>query len=409
MRRAALPLLLTLVLPAAAHADGNVTTTQTGESITIKGDAADNDFDVKHGTDAMGNDVLVIEGKNGTTINGQPKFEIQLDPDPNRFESLSIQNSSGGGDDVTVDLSGLPEGLRLDNLEVSGDPAGTTTIKNVRTTAKGDITVVPRGTIVVESCDAESLDIAGTGGGSVTVKECNIDKRVKVDTAINPIEITIQDSFFGDLKNKSGTPVNVQNRSQFRVLRSTGKKVSYSGNEGDNEVSFEDSSVEQVSLKLGDGADLVWFAGSTIEKVSLDGGPGDADCYDESVNGNVLGSVKTKGFEPCNVNLAFQNGAGTNALDPETWPSEAVAWRTVNPEAGHLDGPFALPGQGASLGLPERDPSMLAPPAHWGVGPECVAGPVQLQHVHDAWEGHGDPDDDGCGHGFLEWGFFLPG
>jgi hypothetical protein len=34
---------------------------------------------------------------------------------------------------------------------------------------------------------------------------------------------------------------------------------------------------------------------------------------------------------------------------------------------------------------------------------------VQLYHAHDAWEGHGDPDDEGCGHGFLEWGFFLPG
>lgn len=409
MRRAALPLLLALTLPAAAHADGNVTTTQTGESITIKGDAADNDFDVKHGTDAMGNDVLVIEGKNGTTINGQPKFEIRLDPDPNRFESISIE-SSGGGDDVTVDLSGLPEGLRLDELKAAGDADGTTTIKNVRTTPKGDIDVRTGGTIVIEACDADNIDILGGGDGSVTVKECNVTKKIALQPGVEGNEITIQDSFFGDVKNKSGNPVNVQNRSQFRILRSTGRKVSYSGSEAEDEIAFEDSTIEQVSLKLGGGNDLASFAGSTIEKVSVDGGAGDADCLDETQGGNLFGSFKTKGFEPCDdANLAFQSGAGSDALDPETWPEDAVAWRTVNPEAGHLDGPFALPGQGALLGLPERDPSMLAPPAHWGLGPECVAGPVQLQHVHDAWEGHSDPDDEGCGHGFLEWGFFLPG
>lgn len=50
------PCLLLLLLSAAALADGNVTTTQTADSITIRGDDADNDSDVKHGTDAMGYD-----------------------------------------------------------------------------------------------------------------------------------------------------------------------------------------------------------------------------------------------------------------------------------------------------------------------------------------------------------------
>lgn len=407
MRSLALALLM-LALPVAARADGDVTTTQTADTITIKGDAADNDFDVKHGTDAMGNDVLVIEGKNGTTINGQPKFEIRLTAGRNRFQNVSVE-SSGGGDDVTVDLSGLPTDRRLDELRVSGDPAGTSTIKNAEMTLNGDIAVSTGGTITVEGCGAESVAITGAGGGSVTLKECNVDKKVSVDVR-GDTEVTIQGSFFGDIKNKSGTPVNVQNRSKFQVLRSTGRKVSYSGGEGDEEVAFEDSTLEQVSVKLGGGSDLVSFAGSTIEKVSVDGGAGDADCLDETQGGNLFASFKEKGFEPCdNVNLAFQSGAGSNALDPETWPEDAVAWRTVNPEAGHLDGPFALPGQGAALGLSERDPAMLAPPAHWGIGPECVEGPVELQHVHDAWESHGDPDEEGCGHGFLEWGFFLPG
>ena len=51
---------------------------------------------------------------------------------------------------------------------------------------------------------------------------------------------------------------------------------------------------------------------------------------------------------------------------------------------------------------------MLPPPAHWGQGPECVAGATQLHHVHDAFDGHDDPNEAGCGHGMLSWGFLVP-
>jgi hypothetical protein len=401
---------LALAVASPALAGGNVTTTQTEDSITIKGDAADNDYDVKHGTDAQGNDVLVIEGKNGTTINGQPKFEIILNRDPNRFREVHI-DYSGGGDDVTVDLSGVPEDRRLDELDVDADEAGTTTIKNTTMSPDGDIAVSPGGTVVIEDCDAESLGITGAGGGSVTVKGCNVSKKVKVDVSDSDTEVTIQDSFFGDTKVKGGSKVNVQNRLQFRVQRSQARKVSLGSGAGADEVAFEDSTVEQLSAKLGGGNDWISFTGTTAGKVGLDGGPGD-DCFDDMQDQNVFASFKEKGFEPaaCNggAELEWFIDPFSNPEEPLSWPEDAVAWRTVNPANGHVDGPFALPGHGAALNLPERDPSDLAPPAHWGLGQECAAGKVEFFHVHEAWEGHGDPDDDGCGHGLQEWGRLAP-
>src|SRR5687768_4296566 len=97
-----LPLcLLLLALPSATLAQADVTTTQTETEIDITApDGAK--FDVKVGKDAMDNDVLVIEGKDGTTVNGQAKFEIRLNPGANRFKKVEVF----GGDEVTVDLSG---------------------------------------------------------------------------------------------------------------------------------------------------------------------------------------------------------------------------------------------------------------------------------------------------------------
>ena len=403
MRRLLVTALPLLLLPAAALADGNVTTTQTADTITIKGDDAGNDFDVKHGTDTNGNDVLVIEGKNNTTINGQAKFEIRLNPGPTRFTDVKIE-FSGGGDDITVDLSGLPEDRRLDTLRADCDPNGSSTIKNVQMSAKGDIEVVTGGPIVVEGCDAESLDIAGPNGGSVTVKECNLTKKLQVEKGVEGTEITIQDSFFGDIKNKSGNPVNVQNRSQLRVLRSTGRKVSYSGSTAEDEIAFEDSTIEQVSVKLGGGNDLISFAGSTIERVSVDGGPGDGDCLDQTQGGNVFGSFSEKGFEPAAcLELDFLPPGSDPFADP---PEGAVAWLVS--DGSHEDGPFALPGAENPFALPVLDPAMLPLPAHWGQGPECVDGAAQLHHVHDAFAGHDDPNEAGCGHGMLSWGFLVP-
>jgi hypothetical protein len=395
-------LLLALLLPAAAFADGNVTTTQTVDTITIQGDGAGNDYDVKHGTDAMGNDVLVIEGKNNTTINGEAKFEIRLNPGATRFTKVDVQ-FSGGGDDVTVDLSGIPEDRRLEELEVSSDTNGTTTIKNAQMTSGGKINVDTGGTVNVESSDAMSLNITGESG-TVVVKDCNIEKKVKVET--KDADVTIQDSFFGDAKIKGGSKVNVQNRLRFRVQRSTAGKVSFGSGPGDDEVAFEDSTVEQVSAKLGDGDDQISFTGTTADKVSVDGGPGELDCLDQSGGGNVFGSFKEKGFEPLEclgVELEFFAPGSNPFVEP---PENAVAWKVQN--GGHEDGPFALPGAENPFGLPVLDPAALPLPAHWGQGPECVSGPTQLHHVHDAFDGHADPDEKGCGHGILSWGELVP-
>jgi hypothetical protein len=85
-------------------------------------------------------------------------------------------------------------------------------------------------------------------------------------------------------------------------------------------------------------------------------------------------------------------------------PEEAVAFQN----GGHEDGPFALPGAENPFGLPVLEPAALPLPAHWGQGPECVGGMAQLHHVHDAFDGHEDPDEAGCGHGVLLWGELVP-
>lgn len=405
MRIPALALWLTLGVPVGAFADGDVKTTQTETTIAIKGDASANEYDVKYTTDAQGNDVLRIEGKNGTTINGTPTFDIRLNADPNRFEEVTIDDG-GGADKVTVDLSNLPAAKRLHELTVDGANGGTTTVKNVQMDPGGKLQVNTGGDVTVDTCDTTGLKIDGFGDGTVTVKNCNVEGKLTVDTTNTDATITIQDSFFQDGKVKGGGKVDVQNRLNFRIERTAARKVSFTGGSGDDEVAFEDSSFEQASAKMGGGDDLVSFSGAEIGKVGVDGGAGDFDCFDDTGGSNTFVSLKTKGFED-GACSGFVLDFGPPGQNPFAEPPEgAVAWRVVN--GGHQDGPFALPGASNPLGLPELDPASLTPPAHWGQGPECTGGMTQLFHVHDVFDGHADPDEDGCGHGVLSWGFLVP-
>jgi hypothetical protein len=326
-----------------------------------------------------------------------------------KVSEVDIEMASGGIDKVTVDLADLPDGKRLSELDVD-DVNGTTTVRNVNTNGGKVRVETYGGETTIEACDAGDLNVKAVGTGSITVRNCNAG-RFKVFNAGRDTTLTVEDCFYDGADLRSNGKAKIEPSLKARIVRTQGKKISFQGGGGDDEIFFEDNTIESVSAKLGDGNDLASFTGSVFDKLGVDGGPGDFDCFDDTNDNNLFGSFKEKGFEPCgNVNLAFESGAGTNPMDPETWPEGAVAWRTRNPEASHLDGPFALPGHGSALGLPERDPTMLAPPpAHWGIGPECAEGAVQLHHPHDAWEGHDDPADEGCGHGFLEWGFFLPG
>jgi hypothetical protein len=395
MRTLPLLCLLLLALPSATLAQADVTTTQTETEIDITApDGAK--FDVKVGKDAMDNDVLVIEGKDGTTVNGQAKFEIRLNPGANRFKKVEVF----GGDEVTVDLSGMPEDRRLQELEVRA--TDNVTVKNVQTEPNGKIRVATGDTATVEDCDTANMNLLGVD--EVRVRRCNVDKRLRVLNDEGDVDAAVEDSFYE--KGEFGVKDPEKVRSlKTRVQRSQSKKVSFSGNGGNDEVAFEDSESDSVAVKLGGGADTVSLAGSVIHKASLDGGAGALDCF-EDAGGNVLGSVKLKGFEKgaCEgVDLAFGPTGQNPFVEP---PEDAVAW--IVSDGGHTDGPFALPGAENPLGLPELDPAALPDPAHWGQGPECAAGPVQLHHVHDAFEGHGDPNPSGCGHGTLAWGFLDP-
>jgi hypothetical protein len=114
------------------------------------------------------------------------------------------------------------------------------------------------------------------------------------------------------------------------------------------------------------------------------------------------------------------DGDGTPTLsfselgaDPAITPVDAVAWRIRNPEIGHVDGPFALPGY-ESLMFPVAIPCASSTGCvatsrggTWATGPEC-----SFPHLHGPFEGHADPAPgppqtvSGCGHGGIEWGRF---
>jgi hypothetical protein len=399
-------LLLAFVLPAAAFADGNVGVgvgTEKNGVINISGDGANNEVEIRYDADS-GN--LVIEGKNGTLVRGEAQIEIPL-PDG---EIKAIVFSPGDGNDkVTVDLEGLPEGKRLEELEIEDAVQRDTgndqvTVKNVTLKGRGRLKVGQEAgddTTVVEGCDAVNLNVDADREDDVTIRNCNATKAIKVDGA--PENLTIEDTFYGDLKLKDlpAPPNTVQKSRTTWIQRTSGKKVSFSGNGDHNQVLFIDTELESASVKLGGGDDLVSFAGSTIGNVSVDGGPGGLDCLDESEGGNAFGSFKVKGFEPCDLVLEYFD-LGADPIDEP--PADAVAWRTNNPEIGHIDGPYALPGVANPLGLPVKDPLVDVAPAHWAEPDKC-----EWIHLHDAFAGHGDPapgppdTESACGHGALEY------
>ena len=408
MHRLPLWALLTLLLPSAALANGNVTTERTDKGLIIRGDSGDHEFDVKYGKDAQNNDVLVVEGKNGTTVNGQEKFEVALPGGKNKLSELDIELGSGGPDTVTVDLSGLPDDKRFSDIDVDG-AEGTTQVKNVNTDGGKLRVETAGGNTTIEGCDAGSLNVKADGSGSITIRSCNAGK-LKVFNAGENTTLTVEDSFYGDADLRSNGKAEVEPSLDARIQRTTGKKISFRGGGADDEIAFEDNVIDSVSAKLGDGNDLISFTGSTIEKVSIDGGPGPLDCFDDTENGNVFGSFKEKGFEPgaCDgaVTLEYFDLGANPADEP---PDDAVAWRTNNPEVPHTDGPFALPGELNPLGLPVLDPLDVAPPAHWAEPDVC-----SFIHLHDEFLGHDDPapgppdTKSASGHGVLEWARFVP-
>jgi hypothetical protein len=405
-------LLSFLLLAPAAFADGNVGvgvgTTKNGV-ISLSGDGGNNEVEIRYNAT---NGTLVIEGKNGTLVGGETTKEIPL-PDG---EIKAIVFSPGeGNDQVTVDLEGLPEGKRLEELEIedvdqrdSGND--TVTVKNVSLKGRGRLKVghdTGDDTTVIEGCDATNLNVSAGPDDDVTIRNCNASKRIKVDGT--PDNLRIEDSFYPDLQMNGSTKPNgtVQPSRQTWIQRTTGKKVSYSGGSSDDEIAFEDNTIESVSVKLGDGNDLISFTGSTIEKVSIDGGPGALDCFDDTQDGNVFGSFKEKGFEDCDGPVALEYfGLGADPIDEP--PQDAVAWRTNNPEIGHIDGPFALPDEPNPLALPVLDP-LDVDPAHWADPDLC-----DWIHLHGSFESHDDPapgppsTESACGHGALEWGRLVP-
>ncbi|MCG3116621.1 MAG: hypothetical protein LLH30_13150 [Candidatus Manganitrophus sp. SA1] len=88
-------------------------------------------------------------------------------------------------------------------------------------------------------------------------------------------------------------------------------------------------------------------------------------------------------------------------------PSGAVAWKVVNPEIGHEDGPFALPGAPNPDGLLVLDPLTDLSGAVWAEPDDC-----SFVHLHLPFQNHPDPapnldvnPQSACGHGGLVYLF----
>ncbi len=95
----------------------------------------------------------------------------------------------------------------------------------------------------------------------------------------------------------------------------------------------------------------------------------------------------------------FPVGLGADPVQPP--PEGATAWKVLNPDIGHEDGPFALPGAPNPDGLTVVDPANVFDEhnvdlnAFWGSGPECA-----YIHLHGFFF-HDDPESSACGHGGL--------
>jgi hypothetical protein len=85
-------------------------------------------------------------------------------------------------------------------------------------------------------------------------------------------------------------------------------------------------------------------------------------------------------------------------------PAGAIAWAVVNPDIGHVDGPFALPGAPNPNGLPVLDPATLGD--QWAAPDLC-----SFIHLHGPFNSHDDPAPgppataSACGHGALIYVF----
>ena len=119
-------------------------------------------------------------------------------------------------------------------------------------------------------------------------------------------------------------------------------------------------------------------------------------------DGNVLWSVNTEGSVH---NVPETYSAGIDVLDSvldsapgpdpvDAIPPEVVGWMTFNPDFGHSDGPFAIPGRDNPFGWPVIDPA--DPGAFWAPPDLC-----DYIHLHGNFQGHDDFDLDPCGHGAL--------
>ena len=114
--------------------------------------------------------------------------EIPLPDGPDKIKSI-VFSPGEGNDSTTVDLSNLPADKRLEELQIEDTDQTDTgndnvTVKNVSLTGRGRLKVgqeAGEDATVIEGCDATNLNVDGGAGDDVTIRNCNVNKRIKID------------------------------------------------------------------------------------------------------------------------------------------------------------------------------------------------------------------------------------
>jgi hypothetical protein len=299
-----LPFAFALALAAPAWAGGEVGVVTGGGKIRIfSADDQGQTVEVTVRSDG-GMTFLRIEGKDGTQVgdaDADPTV-VEVELTPGIFEEVDV-DLGAAGDDLTVDLDGLPDDLRFRKIEIEdeGDASGddTTTVRNARLAGDDPKIKIRPGegndTVTVEDCDACKVDVVDAkGSNQVTIERCNIDDKLQIIGKGASIKLTVRDSFYGTAKIKTKDKGGVQPSLDARIERSSGASLDLRGDGGDDVIFLDQTSGAELKVKVKNGDDQLFVSGSVFTESRLSGGKG-FDCYD--VVDSALGDMDVTSFD----------------------------------------------------------------------------------------------------------------
>lgn len=234
----------------------NVTVSFQGGDLRITGDADDNVVEVTQTPNT-----LIIEGHNGTMLNG-------------RLQSL-IFGTSRVNDDLIVNLQGGDNGLLLNNMEVGDDV-------NIKT-GSGDDTVITDGTRIGDDMKIRS----GSGNDVVFSVSDRVQDRIDINSGSGNDKVGVGGEF--------GTARSV------KVNTSQGRDALFMG---ENRVRG------LTDIKTGNGRDFIAFGESRFRDLKVNMGRGNDDMYVDDLtvdnSTNISGSGGTDSLEVAHANFGNQ-------------------------------------------------------------------------------------------------------